>query len=113
MLTAEKVAADKAAKEAARIAEKERKAAELAEAKRYPLEDLELLAELKAKALAAGMLSISCSQREALPVQIASLCLMRRHRCQYPHLVHICPRAWAAGVHTESVWLRRNSGADA
>ncbi|KAK9806531.1 hypothetical protein WJX73_007900 [Symbiochloris irregularis] len=54
VLTAEKVAADKAAREAARLVEKERKAAEAAEAKRYPLEDLELLAELRAKALAAG-----------------------------------------------------------
>ena len=54
VLTAQKASAEKAAKEAARQAEKERKAAEAAEAKRYPLEDLELLAEQRAKALAAG-----------------------------------------------------------
>ena len=55
-MLAEKAAADKAAKEAAKVAEKERKAVEAAEAKRYPIEDLELLAEQSAKAAAAGTL---------------------------------------------------------
>ena len=53
---AEKVAADKAAKEAARAAERERKAMEAAEAKRYPIDDLELLGEQSAKAATAGAL---------------------------------------------------------
>lgn len=38
-----------------RAAEKERKLVEALEAKRYPMEDLQLLEELKAKALAEGM----------------------------------------------------------
>ena len=49
-LAAEKKAEEKKAREEARLIEKERKKAEALEAKRYPMEDLQLLQELSAKA---------------------------------------------------------------
>lgn len=57
--TEEKRAEEKRQREAARAAEKERKREEALEAKRYPMEDLQLLDELKQKAAAQGGLLAS------------------------------------------------------
>ena len=51
---AEKKAEEKKAKEGARLIERERKKADALEAKRYPMEDLQLLQELTAKADSEG-----------------------------------------------------------
>ena len=51
---AEKKAEEKKAREEARLIERERKKADALEAKRYPMEDLQLLQEVSAKAASEG-----------------------------------------------------------
>lgn len=63
---AEKKAEEKKAREEARLIERERKKAEALEAKRYPMEDMQLLQELLAKAESEGTSSCLSSLASTL-----------------------------------------------